>query len=355
MLKVIKIDQKNEWDSAISQFNNRDIYLDRAYFNSLAKYQGSEINLLYYENADAKICEVVQINDIESCKHFKGLIEQNKYFDIETPYGYGGLTFENATEKDFEDYYSQKSKWAVENGIISEFVRFNPLLENFKIADKKSKVINVKSTVFIELRPEDELMLELHSKNRNMVRKAQKNGIDIICVEPLENKQEADNFVDLYIKTMQRNNAEEFYFFNKEYFNTFFEDMKGKCKLFCAKFEGKTIASAIMIFNNKNIHYYLSGADRDYMNMAPNNLLLFRAGVWANENGFERFHLGGGVSDNDALFSFKKQFNEKGILPFYIGRTIFDNEKFDYLVQLRKNNDENFDMEKPFLIKYRQE
>ena len=257
MLKIIKINQENEWDSAISQFRDRDIYLDRAYFNSLAKYQGSEINLLYYENAEVKICEVVQINDIESCKHFKGLIEQNKYFDLETPYGYGGLTFENATDSDFEDYYIQKSKWAVQNGIISEFVRFNPLLENFKIADKKSKVINVKSTVFIELRPEDELMLELHSKNRNMVRKAQKNGIDIICVEPLENKQEADNFVDLYIKTMQRNNAEEFYFFNKEYFNTFFEDMKGKCKLFCAKFDGKTIASAIMIFNNKNMHYYL--------------------------------------------------------------------------------------------------
>ena len=149
MLKVIKINQENEWDSAINQFSDRDIYLDRAYFNSLANYQGSEINLLYYENKDAKICEVVQINDIESCKHFKGLIEQNKYFDIETPYGYGGLTFENATENDFEDYYVQKSKWAVQNGIISEFVRFNPLLENFKSADKNSKVINVKSTVFV--------------------------------------------------------------------------------------------------------------------------------------------------------------------------------------------------------------
>ena len=170
-----------------------------------------------------------------------------------------------------------------------------------------------------------------------------------------KNQERKNNFVDLYIKTMHRNNAEEFYFFSKEYFENFFEDMKRKCKLFCAKFEGKTIASAIMIFNNENMHYYLSGADRDYMNLAPNNLLLFKAGLWGYQNGFKKFHLGGGVSDNDALFSFKKQFNEKGILPFYIGRTIFDDEKFEFLVDLRKNSDENFDMEKPFLIKYRQE
>lgn len=355
MFRVININEQEEWNNAINNFKEKDIYIDRAYFSSLAKYMNCEVVLLFYENGEARICETIQINDISENKHFKGLIEERKYFDAETPYGYGGLTFENAKEEDFELYYSQKADWAKQNGIICEFVRFNPLLENYKFADKNSKVLNVKSTVCVDLKPEDELMLELHSKNRNMVRKAQKSGIEIIEVEPLENEAEKNNFIDLYIKTMHRNNAEEFYFFSKEYFENFFEDMKGKCKLFCAKFDGKTIASAIMIFNNENMHYYLSGADRDYMNLAPNNLLLFKAGLWGYQNGFKKFHLGGGVSDNDALFSFKKQFNEKGILPFYIGRTIFDNEKFEFLVDLRKNSDENFDMEKPFLIKYRQE
>lgn len=354
MFNTIKINQKEEWDKVISQFEDMDIYLDRAYYSSLANYQDSKIILLYYENQEARICEIIQINDIANDDHFTNIIKKGELFDIETPYGYGGLTVKNINNEDLKNYYAEKKKWAKSENIISEFIRFNPLLNNYKYADDESKILNVKSTIYVELKPEDELMLELNSKNRNMVRKAIKNNIEIEIVEPLDNTKEKNRFIELYKQTMERNNASEFYFFDEEYFDNFFNDMKEKCKLFCAKFNGKTIASAIMIFNNKNMHYFLSGADREFMSLAPNNLLLFKAGVWGYSKGFCKFHLGGGVSDNDALFSFKKQFNEKGILPFYIGRTIFDNEKFDYLVELRKKED-GFDIDKPFLIKYRQE
>lgn len=354
MFKIIKLNQKEEWNEVVSQFDDNDIYLDRDYYRSLAKYQDSEIRLLYYENNRTRVCEIIQINDIANDGHFTNLIRKGELFDIETPYGYGGLTVKNINDEDLKNYYAEKKKWANNEKIVSEFIRFNPLLSNYKYADDESKILNVKSTVFIELKPEEELILELNSKNRNMVRKAIKNNINIEIVEPLINTEEKERFIELYKQTMERNNASAFYFFNEEYFDDFFNDMKGKCKLFCAKYNGKTIASAIMIFNNKNMHYFLSGADREFMSLAPNNLLLFKAGVWGYSKGFHKFHLGGGVSDNDALFSFKKQFNEKGILPFYIGRTIFDSEKFNYLVELRKKED-GFDINKPFLIKYRQE
>lgn len=356
MLKIVSIDEEEDWNEIINLFIDRDIYLDRDYLYPLSKYLDCEILLLFYENGKTKICEAIQINDIEKNNYFKGKIESNKYFDIETPYGYGGIIFEDAKKEDFQDYYFQKTKWAFARGIISEFIRFNPLLGNFKYVDIKSTVSNIKSTVYIDLRPEDELMLELSSKNRNMVRKAQREGIEIVEIEPFENLEEVNNFIQLYIETMKRNKAEDFYYFSREYFYNFLKNMKDKCKLFCAKIEGKTIASSIIIFNNKNIHYYLSGSDRNYMNLAPNNLLLFKISIWAYNKGYKKFHLGGGVSDNDTLFLFKKQFNPRGgVLPYYIGRVIFDNKKFDYLVGLRKKYDSNFDLEKPFLIKYRQE
>ena len=121
-----------------------------------------------------------------------------------------------------------------------------------------------------------------------------------------------------------------------------------------AKFEDKVIATSIFMYDDKNMHYYLSGADRNYMNLAPNNLLLYKAAEIGKEMGLKSFHLGGGVSDNDALFSFKKSFNQNGILDFYIGRVVYNENIFDKLVEIRSKSP-NFEKDKPFLIKYRQE
>ena len=164
-----------------------------------------------------------------------------------------------------------------------------------------------------------------------------------------------DKFKQLYKSTMDRNNATDFYYFDNKYFNSFFKDMQGKYRIFYAEYNNDIIAASIFIFNNKNIHYYLSGANREFLNLAPNNLLLFEVAKWGAVNGFEKFHLGGGVQNNDALYGFKKQFNTKGELPFYIGRRIYNQEQFQRLVQIRVDNEKSFDIDKKFLIKYRQE
>jgi hypothetical protein len=63
--------------------------------------------------------------------------------------------------------------------------------------------------------------------------------------------------------------------------------------------------------------------------------------------------LGGGLSENDSLFGFKKQFNKNGRLPFYVGRTIFIRSVYDYLLGVRKQLDAEFDPNNDFLIQYR--
>ena len=70
--------------------------------------------------------------------------------------------------------------------------------------------------------------------------------------------------------------------------------------------------------------------------------MLYEAAVWACENGIALMHLGGGLSENDNLFGFKKQFNKNGRIPFYIGRTIFIKPAYDYLLQIRKQLEPEF-------------
>ena len=101
------------------------------------------------------------------------------------------------------------------------------------------------------------------------------------------------------------------------------------------------------------MHYHLSGTLMDFRPYAPTNLLLYSAALWASERGIKKLHLGGGVGTEDSLFNFKKQFNKKGRIPFFIGRTIVDREIYDYLLDLRKKSDPLFDKNNGYYIQYR--
>lgn len=354
MFKVFTTDD-SQWDECVKNFKNLDIYQDRDYYLALERYLNVKIVLLYYHKGNSYVCEILQINDISKFEPFKKFIKPNTLFDAETPYGYGGPLLENASDEILKEYYDLKNEWATENKIVSEFTRFNPLEQNYKYTNTNQTLLNIKSTIYMDLQSEEQIIKDMDSKNRNMIRKAIKNNVLIKIADDSNLEYVIDKFKHLYKETMDRNKATEFYYFDDQYFDKFFKDMKGKYKLFYAEYNNDIIATSIFIFNNKNIHYYLSGANKKFLNLAPNNLLLFEVAKWGVQNGFERFHLGGGVSNNDALFGFKKQFNKNGVLPFYIARQIYNQKEFDKLIDIRVSHEKDFDIEKKFLIKYRQE
>ena len=56
-----------------------------------------------------------------------------------------------------------------------------------------------------------------------------------------------------------------------------------------------------------------------------NNLLFLEAARWAREQGFTRFHLGGGVGGaDDSLLEFKLRFDEGGLIESAVGKAIHD-------------------------------
>lgn len=106
--------------------------------------------------------------------------------------------------------------------------------------------------------------------------------------------------------------------------------------------DGTIIAASIMLTVNGRMNYHLSGSLRDYQHLAPTNLLLYRAALWACEQGCQTLHLGGGVgSGEDSLFKFKRAFYRGEPCRFHIGRKIFLPEAYDSLVAMRHDLPEN--------------
>ena len=163
-----------------------------------------------------------------------------------------------------------------------------------------------------------------------------------------------DEFIKIYNATMDKDNAEEYYYFKPEFYRSIHEDLKDNYEMFWAEYEGKIIAMSIMIFANGRLNYHLSGSDIEYRNLAPSNLLLYKAALWGCEKGMKTFHLGGGVgSGEDNLFKFKIAFNRFSDYQFSIAKHIFDKEKYEALVEERVARDSDFNRDSKFFPVYR--
>ena len=337
------------WNEHIKSYSNWDIYYLYEYAHSLMLHGDGEPLLICYEDEQARFCYVVMKKDIAECDLFKKNLEKNKLFDLETPYGYGGpLSDKMVSESSQHRFMDELKQYCKVNNIVSQFVRFNPLTGNFKLIPEVIETRYMRDTIYIDTTSVEIIWDNFDSKNRNMVRKAMKNDITI--------KQRSvdayEKFIPMYTETMKKNNADVYYTFDEKYFDSLKKMTDNAC-IFFALLNEKIISGAVVYYNKNNMHYHLSGSYIEYKSYPAGNLLLYEAACWGNRHGIRKFHLGGGMSPDDSLFGFKKQFNKTGRLPFHVGRTIFDDKSYQDLVKLRKKINDDFDMDNNFMIQYR--
>ncbi len=346
---VIDFSRKDEWKQIVK---NKEIYYQWEYVDAFYKNGDGEPFLVYAKNKDNYVFNVYLKRDIANVEKLKGEIETNKYFDISTPYGYGGVDIVGEKNDELLKYfYSEFYKYCNKNNIISEFVRLNPLSNNYKLyKDTDYEIVNISKTIYINLENQEQIWEDMESKCRNKIRKAQKNGL---VIKSGFTKEMFKEFFELYNETMKRDNATEYYYFSKDFFESIYINMKNNAKLYIVYYQEKAINALLVIYNETNANYHLSGSLSNFMNLGANNLSLYEVAKDLCNKGYKKFHLGGGYGGDDSpLLKFKKGFNKKGELNFYIAKKIFDKEVYDYLVKKRLN-DEKFDYKSKFFPLYR--
>ena len=342
MIQIYDMTQCKEWDEIVRSFAEYDVYNLSGYVRAFEIHGDGEPQLLYYEANRLRGIYV----------YMKRKTAIDGVYDSITPYGYGGFLLEgNQSEENLKVLWAAYVQKMKELNIVDNFVRYHPVLANAVPMKVCSDVIDLGKTVAMDLTSEEVIWTNIHSKNRNMIRKAEKNGIEIKHGQGLEL---FDEFIKIYNATMDKDNAEEYYYFKPEFYRSIHEDLKDNYELFWAEYEGKIIAMSIMIFANGRLNYHLSGSDIEYRNLAPSNLLLYKAALWGCEKGMKTFHLGGGVgSGEDNLYKFKAAFNRKSDYQFSIAKMVFDQEKYDALVEERASRDPEFNRESKFFPLYR--
>ena len=342
MVSIYTIEQNAQWDSIVRGFSNYDVYYLSGYVKAFQIHGDGDPQLLYYEANGLKAIYV----------YMKRKTSIEGYFDSVTPYGYGGVLFEGDTsEENLQAFWKAYVAKMREVGIVDNFVRYHPVLANAVSMKQISTVIDLGKTIAFDLASPEVIWENIISKNRNMIRKAEKNGI---IIKHGKGMDLLDQFTAIYNATMDKDHAEEYYYFKRPFYESIDGDLKDNYEMFYAIYEGRPIAMSIMIFANGRLNYHLSGSDIQYRNLAPSNLLLYKAALWGYEQGYKTFHLGGGVgSGEDNLYKFKAAFNKNSDYQFSIGKEIFDQDKYDELVALRAKEDPEFNPESKFFPLYR--
>lgn len=331
MLSVYTLEQSKQWDEIVCSFSEYDTYWLSGYVKAFKVHGDGEPLLFFYEGNNVRGINVVMKRDIAEDKNFRNKLLSGRYYDFATPYGYGGWIIEG---DNLDELFTSYEKWCMENGIVSEFVRFHPILKNHEYLLNRYDVLGLGNTVSLDLTSPEIIWENITSKNRNVIRKAQKNGIEIRIGKSAELYE---IFREIYNFTMDKDNADKYYYFSPEFYDSIRVDLDKNAQIFCAVLNEKVIAAAIMLIANGRMNYHLSGSIREYSNLAPTNLILYEAALWGCENGCKTLYLGGGVgSAEDGLFKFKKSFYRKDDLPrFYIGKKVINKEKYNELLILR--------------------
>lgn len=316
----------------------KDIYFDDRYGKLFEEMENGEAGMFNFEHPLGSVQHLFIKRQIPIA------LNGEHYFDLVTPYGYGGpLIVEGSTDSRLElaaEFEKAFKDYCLSHKIVSEFIRFHPLAGNAADFEEAFEVMYMRETVCTNLKERDAPFDGEFSRSaRKNIRQALKAGVEYkVTLNPAS----LDAFKEIYNATMERNHADSFYYFEDAYFKKVMELFGENLLLVEARFEGKVIGAGLNFVYGNLAHTHLSGTLSEYNHLSPASVIYHALAEWGKENGVDVIHAGGGRtnSPDDKLYLFKKQFGKESDCHFYIGKKIWNPLVYEALCEVSGTVDE---------------
>lgn len=335
----------SHWNKFLDAFpaDRKDIYFTEEYTRLYEDKKSTAVSIICEDNTNILLMPFLKR-------------EIGEFFDFETPYGYGGPISNTEDVSWFSKALEEMNQYLFKQGYVCGFIRFHPLLGNAAECKDHIEVCYDRATIAIDLNPPEKEIWEkqITSKNRNMIRKAVKHG--------LEYKAEYDfasinEFIKLYNDTMGVLGADSFYYFSKEYYEKYIKGLGKHAFLATVRKDMKLISAALFMYSDSYGHYHLAGSDKDYSGFGANNFMLWNTARELKRLGIKILHLGGGTTSNqdDSLLKFKKAFSSNA-KEFFIGKKIFNPSVYSkFIREWEERNSYREEFHEKRLLRYRYE
>lgn len=298
-----------------------------------------------YEKSEKGSCETFEFrNHLGVVRHMFvkreipiALAGEKPHYDLITPYGYGGPIMEAVNHSDRKqlaaDFICAFGDYCRDGDIVSEFIRFHPVLKNVADFMDSYDTVFMRNTIQTRLTAtEDPLMSEYSASVRRDIRKGLKRGVDY---KVIVNPDNLDRFRDLYLQTMKRNHADDYYYFDEDYFAQCLTLLGRQIVIVEVTWRGILIAMSLNFVSNDLLHVHLTGSLEEYHHLYAPNILQYALLEWGRDNGIRLIHHGGGRTNEaeDKLYLYKKKYGKGEELEFHIGKKIWNPEIYAELCQ----------------------
>jgi hypothetical protein len=355
MSRLLTLNEKIEWSNLLDSLpiEQQDIYYTPEYYELYENKGDGEAKCFVFERNDDIALYPFLLNSVNDL----GYELDDEYFDIQGAYGYNGVVSSSSSQLFRVDFSHSFIKYCHENKIIAEFTRFNPILKN-QVFSQYLSVNKMNNNIIVDLTySEDDIWNNLyeHSVRKN-VRKALRNELTIKIYQNNELSESLQNdFKDIYYATLKRNNADNYYYFDDDYFINFIKNINNN-GIFCFTIKNDIpISCELVTYRNNHAYSFLGGTLSEYYPYRPNDLLKHEIILYLKNIGVKYFCLGGGQG-NDGIYKYKKSFSKLGETDFYTGSKIYDQETYDYLCKTWSDNlpvkSDNFSKR---LLRYREQ
>ena len=265
--------------------------------------------------------------------------------DITSVYGYPGpLAWGCAPGDPFlaAAWSEVQAVWR-EQGAVSAFTRFHPLLGNASLLaaipwppsgeSEPEPIVPVGQTVSIDCSLGDDAARAGYAGNlRRRIDAARHAGLFTTHDESWSN---LGTFARLYDETMARNAASDYYYFRLADFERLRTALGDHVHLLVTRKDEEVAAAGLFTEFGGIIQTHLVATNEALLSWSPFKVLVDDARSWARERGAAVLHLGGGRGGHeDGLFRFKGDFSPRRH-TFCTGRWVLDRATYRDLVETR--------------------
>jgi hypothetical protein len=336
MYEIISLAEPERWARAYAKASCKNLYFLQAYAELCRCMGDGDPFLFAYEGRQGPpVCYAFIRRPVRGLPFTTEAGLEGEWYDIITPtFGYGGPLCTEPREEVHRAFRAEFEAYCRGANIVSEFVRFDPVMANHRLWGGMMDIDYDRQTVFIDLtHTEEELFANYHPNHQRNIRKAQKHGLEFRVLETDEARQHLADFYCLYRSTMDRLGALPYFYFSAEYLVRLFRGFGPGALLGAVFLDGKMISAALCIREGSTLIYHLGASDETSRRLGVNVFKFHSIALWARRNGLHVFHLGGGHREGDSLFVFKHRFNPKGTLEFKVGRKVHQPQVYARLVE----------------------
>lgn len=332
MQDLIAAADRRAWRAALAAFERVDVCQLPEYHQAYARrFPGAEALLWRYRAGENSLCYPFLLTPVV-LRGAGGEARDTGWRDISGIYGYSGPLASRADADFRAEAWRAFDSWAAGQKVLCEFIRFSAWVGNRDLAHPAVSVEYNRPVAIAELPADrDAWLARLGGKTRNMLRKAARAGLAARMVDA---RAAMPAFRALYVETMTRNRASEFFAYDDAYYDFLLELPPGEL-LLAAVYRGpEMVAAALGLAHRGMAFYHLGASTRDGSRDGAGNLALFELAACLIERGIGYFSVGGGrgTAPDDPLYRFKRS-NASTEDGFYIGKRVHDAEAYARVVK----------------------